>query len=150
MRRYALGIGVVVLACTVSACDESLSSVAGPTPDLAPTFASIQSEIFEKTDSANRAACVNCHTNVNRPQGPAGGLVLLHDVAYDQIVNVASTQQPGLRRVQPGDPDVSYILHKVEGRGGITGRRMPFNPPYLTAGQIRILRRWIEIGAPRD
>jgi hypothetical protein len=27
--------------------------------------------------------------------------------------------------------------------------RMPFLPPYLSDGQITILRRWIEIGAPQ-
>jgi hypothetical protein len=53
-------------------------------------------------------------------------------------------------RVDPGNPDRSYMVHKIEGRAGIVGRRMPFNgPPYLTDGQILIMRRWIERGAPR-
>jgi hypothetical protein len=30
------------------------------------------------------------------------------------------------------------MIHKLEGRAGIVGRRMPFNgPPYLTDGQIQ-------------
>jgi hypothetical protein len=42
-------------------------------------------------------------------------------------------------------------VQKVEGRAGITGQRMPFNGgPYLTSGQILILRRWIELGASRN
>jgi hypothetical protein len=52
--------------------------------------------------------------------------------------------------VIPGDPDNSYIIHKVEGLSDIVGARMPFNGPYLSSGQILILRRWIEIGAPRN
>lgn len=76
---------------------------------------------------------------------------LLHDFAFDSLVNTSSGQRPGTPRVAPGNPDGSYIIHKVEGRVGITGRRMPFNgPPYLTDGQILILRRWIQTGAPRN
>jgi hypothetical protein len=131
------------------ACDEQLSTLAGPTPDLEPTFASIQKDIFETTDAAGRISCVTCHTNIGRT--PAGGLNLLHDLAYDQLVNVNATQVPSLKRVAPGDPEGSYMVHKIEGRPGIVGRRMPFNgPPYLTDGQILIMRRWIELGAPRN
>ena len=130
------------------ACDEKLSTLAGPTPNLEPTFASIQRDIFETTDNAGRTSCVTCHTNVGR--NPSGGLNLVHDLAYDQIVSVVARGKPGVTRVVPGDPDNSYIIRKVEGASDIVGRRMPQNgPPYLTDGQILILRRWIAIGAPR-
>jgi hypothetical protein len=149
MRLYIRVLAVVALAAGVTACDEKLSSLAGPTPNLEPTFASVQANVFELTDSAGRTACTNCHTNVGR--NPSGGLNLLHDVAYDQLVNHASLEKPGLMYVVPGDPDNSYLVHKVEGRAGITGVRMPQNgPPYLSDGQILILRRWIEVGAPRN
>ena len=149
MRRFAgLGAALALAACTL-ACDESLSKIAGPTPDLEPTFSSIQKEIFETTDGSGRAACVTCHT-ASRLQFVAG-LNLDHDVAYSQLVNVASREQPSLMRVAPSNPDASYIIHKLEGQAGIVGRRMPFNgPPYLTDGQIQIVRRWITIGAPNN
>ena len=138
-----------MFAAAATACDENLSTLAGPTPNLEPTFASIQSEIFETTDSAGRAACTNCHTNVGRI--PAGGLNLTHDVAYDQLVNVPSRNKPGAIRVVPGDPESSYLIHKVEGRGRHCRAPMPINgPPFLTDGQIQIIERWIEIGAPRN
>ena len=149
MRRSRQLFLVVALAVGAAACDEKLSTLAGPTPDLEPTFASVQKNVFELTDSAGRNACTNCHTNVGR--NPAGGMNLLHDVAYDQLVNANSTEVPSLKRVSPGNPDGSYLSHKIEGRPGIVGRRMPFNgPPYMTDGQILIVRRWIEIGAPRN
>lgn len=139
----------LALAVGAAACDEKLSTIAGPTADLEPTFASIQANIFELTDSAGRNACVSCHTNVGRT--PAGGLNLLHDVAYDQLVNVSAVQVGSLRRVQPGNPEASYLVHKIDGRPGIVGTRMPRNgPPFMTDGQILILRRWIELGAPRN
>ena len=141
--------GAVLVVASATACDESLTTLAGPTPNLEPTFASIQSQVFETTDSAGRTACTNCHTNVGR--NPSGGLNLTHDLAYDQLVNVPSRNKPGAIRVVPNDPENSYLIHKVEGRAGIVGNRMPNNgPPYLSAGQILILRRWIEIGAPRN
>jgi hypothetical protein len=130
-------------------CDEKLSTISGPTPSLEPTFASIQREIFESTDSAGRTACTNCHTSTGR--NPSGGMNLIHDLAYDQLVNVPVNGKPGAIRVIPGNPDGSYIVQKLEGTSGIVGRRMPNNgPPYLTDGQILIIRRWIAIGAPRN
>ena len=147
---HTAGITLVLFACVAAAgCDQKLSTLGGPTPNLEPTFASVQSQIFETTDVAGRQACVNCHTNVGRT--PSGGLNLAHAVAYDQIVNVASARKPGAIRVVPGDPDNSYLVHKIEGRSGIVGARMPISgPPFLTSGQILILRRWIELGAPRN
>jgi hypothetical protein len=140
---------VLALAVLAAACDEGLSTIAGPTPDLEPTFSSIQREIFETTDAAGRTACVTCHTNVGRT--PAGGLNLLANVSYDQLVNVPSIERAANMRVLPGNPDESYLIQKLEDRVVIVGRRMPFNgPPYLTPGQISIIRRWIEIGAPRN
>ncbi len=137
------------LACMASiGCDEKLSSVAGPTPNLEPTFASIQTDIFQSTDSLGRTPCTQCHTSTGK--NPSGGFDLNPDVAYTNLVNTAVREKPGAIRVIPGDPDHSYLIQKLEGAAGITGRRMPFNgPPYLTDGQIKIIRRWIQIGAPR-
>ena len=143
-------IVLLAVACAgLAACDEKLSTLAGPTPNLEPTFSSIQRDIFEATDSSVRSACTQCHTNTGR--NPSGGMNLNHDVAYDQIVNVAVRGKPGAVRVIPGDPDNSYFIQKLDGAAGIAGRRMPSNgPPYLSAGQTLILRRWIAIGAPRN
>lgn len=150
--RLQISTASVALSITLlsaAACDQPLSSIAGPTPLLEPKFSSIQTQIFESTDSAGRRACISCHTNVGR--SPAAGMNLTHDVAYDQIVNMPSTKKTGAIRVIPGDADDSYLVHKVEGLSDIVGVRMPYSgPPYLTDGQILILKRWIALGAPRD
>jgi hypothetical protein len=138
-----------VLALAAMGCDERLSDLAGPTPNLEVSFASIQREVFASSDNAGRAACTDCH-NAAR-SAFTGGLNLTAAVAYDQLVNRASTQRPQLMRVLPGDPDNSYLVRKMEGGPGIVGQRMPFvGPPFLTSGQLTIVRRWIEVGAPRD
>jgi hypothetical protein len=144
MFVFAVAVGL-----TAVACDEGLSTIAGPTPNLEPTFSSVQSQIFEASDSAGRRACIDCHTNIGRT--PPAGLNLTHDAAYDQLVNVASTRKAGAIRVVPGDPESSYIVHKIEGTADIVGVRMPFSgAPYLTDGQILIIKRWIAVGAPRN
>ena len=148
-RRVLLLTVLLAGAAGLTACDENLGPIAGPTPNLEPTFASIQREVFETADSAGRVACTGCHTSTGRV--PAGGLNLTHDVAYDNLVNVRSVLKPSAIRIIPGDPENSYIIHKLEGRSGIVGLRMPFSGrPFLSDGQILILKRWIEIGAPRN
>ena len=146
--RIHLFVVVAFVSVAGVACDENLSSLVGPTPNLEPTFSSIQSEIFEKTDSAGRTACTNCHTSNGR--NPSGGLNLNHAVAYAQLVNAPTRTPPGKIRVVPGDPGSSYLVNKLEGIG-ISLNRMPNNgPPYLTDGQILVIKRWIEIGAPNN
>jgi len=147
--RILLLICMMAAGLAAAACDEKLSKLAGPTPNLEPTFASVQGQIFETTDAAGRVACTNCHTNIGHT--PSGGMNLLHDLAYDQIVNVPSARKPGAIRIIPGDPENSYLVQKLEGRPGIVGLRMPFSgAPFLTDGQMLILKRWIAIGAPRN
>ena len=147
MRRVTRVLAVLAATLMIG-CDEKLSDLTGPTPDLTPTFSSIQHNIFEATDSAGRAACTQCHNAVG---SRFNGVDLTSAVAYNNLVNVASREKPGLLRVAPGDPDNSYLIHKVEGRPGIVGLRMPFSgPPFLTDGQILVIKRWIEMGAKND
>ncbi len=151
MRHYIRLFAIVVFAAGAAACDEDLSSITGPTPNLEPTFSSIQANIFEVSDSAGRLACINCHTNVGRT--PAANLNLLHDFAYDQLVNRASSQRQGWSIVSPGNPNASYLVEKLVATPSapIVGLRMPRNiPPFLTDGQILVIKRWIENGAERN
>lgn len=141
---------VVAVGVFAAGCDEKLADIAGPSPNLQPTFASIQHEIFETTDASGRAACTNCHTDVGG-RTPSGGLNLRHDLAYASLVSVASRGKTGAVRVVPGDADNSYIVQKLEGRPGIVGERMPrTGGPYLTEGQLTIIKRWIATGATND
>lgn len=136
------------VALTAAGCDEALSTVAGPTPNLQATFSSIQSDIFENGDSTGRPACTDCHNT--RFAQFNGRLDLSHDAAYANLVNVASPNKAGATRVIPGDAANSYLIHKLEGRSGIVGLRMPTSGPYLTPGQMAVIQRWIELGARRD
>jgi hypothetical protein len=146
-RAGIVRVALAVAAIACASCDEPLKDVVGPSPNLTPTFSSVNQEILQSTDLAGRTACVNCHNNIGR--NPAGGFNMAGDV-YAAMVNVPSRERPSLMIVAPGNPDASYLIHKLEGRAGIAGARMPLNgPPYLTPGQILVIRRWIELGAPR-
>ena len=80
------------------------------------------------------------------------GLSLTEGVSYGQPGQRRQQLKPGAIRVIPGDPDTSY-LHSQARRATRTssGMRMPrTGGPFLTDGQISIIRRWIELGANND
>jgi hypothetical protein len=144
-RVLMLLVGAAVFAGT-AACDEALSDLTGPTPNLAPTFSSIQQEILSSTDSSGRPACVTCHNGNPFVPGNFTGAN-----AYANLVNARSFQKPSLLRVAPGDPDNSYMIHKLEGGPNIVGVRMPRGGgPFLTDGQMMVIRRWIAQGAANN
>ena len=147
-RRASLSLAAAALVLCATACDERLSDLTGPTPDLQPTFSSIQSEIFEATDSSGRPPCTSCHNTVFARFN--GNLDLSHAAAYANLVNTASRDKAGAIRVIPGDPTNSYLIHKLTGAPGIVGQQMPINGPYLSSGQIAVIRHWIETGARND
>jgi hypothetical protein len=149
MNRVVLSLAVLLVAFAGVGCDEKLSDITGPSPNLEPTFASIQRDIFGARDLAGRQACTDCHSDQGR--NPSGGLVLLDGRSYDGLVGRASSGKPGETRVIPGDPDRSYLVKKLEGAPDIAGVRMPRGTgPFLTQGQMLVIRRWIQQGARND
>ena len=144
-RVLMLVVAAAVFAIT-TACDEKLSDLTGPTPSLEPTFSSIQKEILSSGDSSGRPACTNCHNGNPFVPGNFGAAT-----AYTALVNARSVERPALFRVAPGDPNNSYMVHKLEGGPDIAGERMPRGGgPFLTAGQMLVIRRWITEGAQNN
>jgi hypothetical protein len=91
--------------------------------------------------------CVMCHQEGSAP----GGLSLDPAHAYKSLVGVPSTQAP-LARVSPGQPDKSYLWHKLSGthvEAGGSGVRMPLGGE-MPAEEMSRLRTWIEQGARPD
>jgi hypothetical protein len=106
---------------------------------LVPTFPSIQSNIFNLN-----CALSGCHIGSN----PAGGLNLSEGIAYGNLVGVSSQEVSALQRVNPGDPDNSYLVIKLEGTDSrLQGERMPRGREPLTQEQINVIRQWIADGA---
>jgi len=104
----------------------------------APTLAQLQSSIFTPR-------CSGCHN------GSGGGLpgsmnLSSQSATASALVNVTSQEVSSLKRVQPGDPDASYLVRKLEGTQTV-GERMPFGGPYLDQATINQVRQWIQAGA---
>lgn len=95
------------------------------------TFTEIQDTIF--------VPFCTCHAGANPPQG----LVLNTDATYDQLVDEPSRQMPMLLRVEPGNSDNSYLIHKLEGGPNIIGAQMPRGGPPLPQETIDEVRAWI-------
>ena len=100
------------------------------------------------------AVAAGCHAS----SGPAQGLDLSAGKSYGQSVNVKSTEQPKLKRIDPGKPDSSYIVQKIEGTPGISGVLMPQGCPgtplngaqCLSADDISCIRQWVTECAPNN
>lgn len=106
---------------------------------FAPTYSEIVTVFFEQF-------CTECHAGAS----PSKGLDLSEETAYDALVGVSSLQRSGVNRVQPGDPDNSYLVIKLEGGGGMAGRQMPRGKPARPQEEIDTIRAWIADGAPRN
>jgi len=106
----------------------------------AATLSLIQETIFSTT-----CATSGCHSGANPPDG----LLLTNGRSYSNIVNVASVQMPSLDRVEPGDPNDSYLVRKIRGTG-IVANRMPLGGPPLSNEEIALIVRWVSEGAPNN
>jgi uncharacterized protein (TIGR03118 family) len=110
----------------------------------ATTLTQVQQTVFTPR-------CIGCHDG-SQPAGGAlpGSMDLRSGQSFASLVNVASLEQSTLMRVKPGDPDASYVIHKLEGTAGISGARMPFGGPFLDQATIDQVRSWIASGAPNN
>ena len=111
----------------------------GP-PPLEASFSSIQANVFTPT-----CATAGCHQGASAPQG----LRLEEAVSYAMLVNVASSEDPGVLRIAPGNPDASYLVQKLEGSASV-GAQMPLNAAPLPQATIDVIRQWITDGAMDD
>ena len=105
--------------------------------EITADLASIEANVFTPI-------CSKCHIGAGAPEG----LQLDAAHAYDFLVGVPSAEEPGLLRVNPGNPDSSYMLMKIEGAPGIEGSQMPLGETPLPAATIAAIRQWIANGAP--
>lgn len=117
------------------------------TGSFASTYALIQSVIFE------RHGCTNdvCHGFARQ-----GGLDLRSEHSYDELVEVEARTVAGQKRVVPGRRDASLLFTNVAAKTLPNQYRAPIRPmppdplPALSLGELELLRRWIEAGAPRE
>ncbi|HAC35537.1 MAG TPA: hypothetical protein DCF45_13570 [Gammaproteobacteria bacterium] len=129
----------LVKASALTMTIASASSLAG---EAAPSLMFDLQPVFD-------ARCVQCHLL----ESPQGGLVLENGEAHFNLVDTPSTQV-SMPRVAPGDPQQSYLIHKMRGshiEAGGSGQPMPFGNESsvgMPAKEIELIERWITAGAP--
>lgn len=147
MRSRPVRNAVLPLVLLLAAACGSVKSPTEPSEEpgggATPfTFTRIQAEIF--TPNCAKAGCHDAAS-------ASGGQVLAAGVSYGQIVNVRSTENSTLDRIEPGDPERSYMVKKLRGDPDIVGGRMPLDRPGgLSQEQIDGLIAWVRAGAPND
>ena len=114
------------------------SAAVGVTVITAPTLAQLQSSVFGPR-------CSGCHTGGGGAL-PAAMNLSSASASQAALVGVNSIEVPALKRVSPGDPNNSYIIHKLEGTQTV-GQRMPLGGPFLDQAAINDVRAWIQAGA---
>jgi hypothetical protein len=138
-RFLSFASASVSLLLALAACggggDDAPPPAAPPPAGLQPTLASIQANVFTPT-----CAVSGCHS------GPAAqqGLRLEPNLSWGLLFGVMSSQDPVLIRVRPGDPDGSFLIHKLEGTQTV-GARMPDGGPNLQQVTVDVI--WIQNGA---
>ena len=91
------------------------------------------------------AHCNNCHT----AGGPPAQLNLDPGVAYANIVNVPATELGSMDRIEPGNPDSSYVVNKLQGTHQSVGGSGTVMPPSggLPQATVNVMRTWVSEGA---
>lgn len=131
MLRFTSILLLLVVLHVIGACEHS-----GPfEPETeGATLENVQQTVFNPS-----CAVSGCHIGGSAPRG----LDLSEGAARDNLVGVASEGLPSFKRVDPGNPDGSYLVMKLEGDSRIVGQRMPLGRPALSSEQIALVREWI-------
>ena len=122
----------------LNASGAPIGSGNGSTAPLTADWQSIQDHVFTPI-------CSPCHSGAGAPLG----LMLDAAHSYSLLVGVPSGEVASLKRVEPGDPDSSYIIRKLTGAPGIVGGQMPLDETPLPQSTIDVIRQWITNGAPQ-
>lgn len=113
---------------------------------IGPTLDQIQAVVFSTT-------CAGCHTGPTGVVLPSGMDLTDADASYAALVGAGGTGVPspvnGLLRVNPGDPDTSYLIEKLEQAMPTNGSQMPLGQAPLNQTVIDEIRQWITDGALR-
>jgi methionine-rich copper-binding protein CopC len=139
VKGFLLIPAMLILAACTAGNGEGLDQNGQPIPPVPP----VPSDFQEIQDTVFTPICTQCHIGANAPQG----LRLDAANSYTMLVNLASNEVPALKRVNPGNPDQSYIVQKIQGTAAVGGR-MPLGQAALPQDRIDLIRSWIAAGAP--
>lgn len=132
-----------LLVCLTGCFSDRPTEPTGPTVSFAADVQPVLS---------GSCAFSGCHGPTRANPG-AKPMVLAEGQAYDNIVGVSAAEAPAMQRIQPGQPDASYLIHKLQGTHltvGGSGSQMPLGGAPLSKATIDRLRAWVAAGALRN
>ncbi len=112
-----------------------ISARSGP---FEPTLEAIQANVFTPS-----CALSFCHG-----AAMAATLDLRDGNSYASLVDIPSAELPTWDRVEPFDPETSFVICKLEDCPSIVGLQMPLIGGPLDQTVIDVIRDWILLGAP--
>ena len=99
------------------------------------------STVPEPVREVFRSHCAGCHKGAFAPKR----LKLDAESVPASVAGVASQEKPDLMLIAPGAPEASYLIMKVKGSEGISGKPMPpAGRTPLTDEEIVLLEEWIK------
>ncbi len=117
--------------------------------DVAANDATRSVSFSERVQPIFNGSCAfpGCHGG----DSPRAKLNLSTEKSYADLVNTDSIQCTALKRVEPGAPEKSYLMHKLEGAGAcFTKSRMPPGENPLPQSEIEEIHTWIKQGAKNN
>lgn len=143
LSLLSIGLAICMVACEKNSVSE---------PVVTPSFDIIQEKILNVS-----CALSGCHASTSDATFAQHGLVLSPGKSYTNLVGViaknAAASSLGLKRVNPKDPENSFLMHKIACESGHHsstanfGSHMPLGGNFLTQGEVEFIRSWIVNGA---
>lgn len=132
MRTPALTLTLTLMgACGDKADDTGV--VDSGASGAQPTWEDVRDEVLVPSCGFS-----SCHA----PPGSAQ-FGIDEDSVADDFIEVPSFQDEAWFLVDPGNPDSSYLLMKLEAAGGISGDPMPPPDGGMDAARVQLVRDWI-------
>lgn len=119
----------------------------------AATFDLIQKHIFDKS-----CATAGCHASPSDPSYKQHGLDLSAGKSWGNLIGILAknvdARADRYQLVKIGDPDSSFLMHKIHSDAAHHGGRaygaiMPLGRDPLNQGQVEFIEAWITAGAPK-
>jgi hypothetical protein len=132
MRPTALALPLLILTACGDKGDDSGATDTGGS-GLEPTWDNVRDEVLVKSCGFDA-----CHA----PPGSAQ-FGVDNDSLADDFIEVPAFQDESYFLVDPGNPDDSYLLMKLEATAGISGDAMPPPDGGMEAARVQLVRDWI-------
>lgn len=153
-RRLVRIVAATASLVALQGCPPPGGGDAGP-GDAGPDVGVVGYERIQTIYNRSCASFSSCHNST----GMRGDLDLSEGNSYADSVRVESIQATGMNIIEPGDPERSFLVHKIQntmsslpvcamGRPLMCGTRMPMvGGAPLSDEEIAVFRAWIAQGA---